>query len=437
MCDTLFASQAVVKDGSSLFAKNSDRPPNEAQFLDFIPAGTHRSGEILECTYVKVPQFTQTHAVLLSRPFWMWGGEIGVNQHGLAIGNESLFSKIPANKSPALLGMDLLRLALERARTAPGAVDVITEMLEEFGQGGNCVQDGHLYYHNSFLIADPQESWVLETVDKHWIARQLKNLYSISNLISLEKDWDRSSAGLEDFLVQKGLAKPGEEIDLTANFSDLLFTTFADGKRRCARTRKLLAQSQGEITVARMASILRDHRDKTDPRPGLSGADICMHASFGPIRRSQTTGSLIAVLEKDTPLVFATGTAAPCTGIFKPFWVDAAPDMGKRPTDCFEPESLYWSHERLHREVLRNYPERLASYQDERDSLEREFITGAFALQGAERAERKAYSEVCLQEAAEAELRWLTEVKRIPPKPKWIHGKAWTVFNRKAGLHQD
>ena len=40
------------------------------------------------------------------------------NQHGLCIGNEAIFTKKGIEKQPQLLGMDLLRLALERASTA-------------------------------------------------------------------------------------------------------------------------------------------------------------------------------------------------------------------------------------------------------------------------------------------------------------------------------
>ena len=91
------------------------------------------------------------------------GAEIGINDHGLVIGNEAVFSKIPANKKPALLGMDLLRAALERAVTPHEAVQVVIDLLEEFGQGGNCEQGGELYYHNSFIMAGAEDAWVLET----------------------------------------------------------------------------------------------------------------------------------------------------------------------------------------------------------------------------------------------------------------------------------
>ena len=435
MCDTLYASGAAARDKLPLFAKNSDRPPNEAQYLDWIPAREYRPGEPLKCTYLEIPQVERTAAVLLSRPFWMWGAEMGLNEHGVVIGNEAVFSKIPANKEPALLGMDLLRLGLERGQTALDALEVITALLEEFGQGGNCIQDGHLYYQNSFLIADPNQAWVLETVDRHWAAKQVDPIYSISNLLSLGESWDRSSPGLREFMLAKGLSNSETAINLAEDFSDLIYTTFSDGGRRCKRSRGLLENQQGELRIQNMAAILRDHTTHPDPRSGIAGADICMHASLGPIRVSQTTASLIASLDEDQPLVFATGTSAPCTGIFKPVWVDAPLSLpGPIPTNTSDRETLFWSHERLHREVMGNYPAKLASFRAERDALEEEFISGAIKLRKASREERQAYSENCFQRAAEATGSWLKKAQQIPDRPALIHSAAWKGFNKQAGM---
>jgi dipeptidase len=122
MCDTLVALPNATADGSLLFAKNSDREPNEAHHLLRTPAAGHAPGEMVQCTYIKIPQVPHTHAVLLARPFWIWGAEMGANEHGVVIGNEAVFTRAPYEKGPGLIGMDFLRLALERATDARDAV---------------------------------------------------------------------------------------------------------------------------------------------------------------------------------------------------------------------------------------------------------------------------------------------------------------------------
>ncbi len=49
----------------------------------------------MHCTYLDVPQVTHTHAVLLAKPFWIWGAEMGTNDQGVTIGNEAVFTKVP------------------------------------------------------------------------------------------------------------------------------------------------------------------------------------------------------------------------------------------------------------------------------------------------------------------------------------------------------
>ena len=142
--------------------------------------------------------------------------------------------------------------------------------------------------------------------------------------------------------------------------------------------------------------------------------------------------TLIASLEEGKPMVFVTGTAAPCTGIFKPVWVDAPPDLGSLPTSKFESETTFWAHEKLHREVLKNYPARAAIFQANRDALETEFIEGALALRGGSVEERKAYSETCFQKAVDVEKDWLEQVINVPVKQRFLHSLAWNGFNKRA-----
>ena len=91
MCDTLVATGEVTADGVTLFGKNSDRPPNEAHHVPRIPAAEHPPSSTVTCTYIHIPQTPHTYALLLAKPCWTWGGEMGNNEHGVTIGNEGVF----------------------------------------------------------------------------------------------------------------------------------------------------------------------------------------------------------------------------------------------------------------------------------------------------------------------------------------------------------
>ncbi len=435
MCDTLIATKLAASNNIAIFGKNSDRPPNEGQHIAYFPAAKHTAGSPLKCTYIEIPQVEKTYAILLSKPFWMWGAEMGVNEHGLVIGNEAVFSKIPANKKPALLGMDMLRAALERAVTPREAVQVIIDLLEQFGQGGNCTYGEELYYHNSFIMANADDAWVLETVDKQWAARQIKDVYSISNCLTIKDQWDIASPDLVELAVKKGFAKSKQSFDLARDYSDFLFTNFGKGRNRRATTFNVLAEQRGKVSVESMMGVLRHHNDEHfDPQAGVTDVDVCMHAGFGPIRVSQSTASMVVYLDDNTPIIFATGTSAPCTSIFKPMWMDAASslNLGPVPTHQTDP-SLYWTHEKLHRATLLNYPERIKTYASDRDELEKKFTQGALKLKNASAKERADFTAQCFKEGFAAEAEWLKRVGSVAAKKKFLHSSAWNGFNKKAG----
>lgn len=52
---------------------------------------------------------------------------------------------------------------------------MITGLLERYGQGGSCREDPTPFcYHNTFLLADRTEAWVLETAGRLWAARRIQ-----------------------------------------------------------------------------------------------------------------------------------------------------------------------------------------------------------------------------------------------------------------------
>ncbi len=345
MCDTF----VVVGPKSVLFAKNSDRDPNEAQTLDWIPRRQHAPGSVLRCTWIEIPQVAQTHAVLLSRPYWMWGAEMGANEHGVVIGNEAVFTRQSSAKL-GLTGMDLLRLALERSADAESAVRTIVGLLETHGQGGGCGhEDRRFTYHNSFLVADPTLAIILETAGPHWATAEVRGARSISN----------------------GLTIPG----FAEKHSDRIRTWVSGAHLRGSRTQCL---AQTASTPREMAAILRDHGEgHLQPHYSMINGGLnapCAHAGGGLLAASQTTGSWIAELSPGSIRHWVTGTAAPCCGLFKPVRVDQPLDVGPLPTDQADDHSLWWRGERLHRRIVRNPAAFLPQMSAEREPLERSWF---------------------------------------------------------------
>ena len=205
-CDTLVALGSETRSGRTLFAKNSDRQAAECQPLQAVPARRHSPGTTVRCTYLEIPEAPATLAVLGSRPWWIWGFEHGVNAAGVAIGNEALHTR-EAPVETGLLGMDLLRLGLERGRTADDAKRVITDLLARHGQGGSAQHGGRRFYQNSFVIADPSTAWVLETSGHHLVARRVRGRAAISNLATIGDDWDEAAPGIEAY-AGSGAASP-------------------------------------------------------------------------------------------------------------------------------------------------------------------------------------------------------------------------------------
>jgi dipeptidase len=445
MCDTFAALADTTSDGSVILAKNSDREPNEAHEVVLVDAGDHPAGSTLQCTYIAIPQVRRTHAVLLAKPYWIWGAEMGANAHGVVIGNEAVFTKVPHEVEPGLIGMDLLRLGLERGATAAEAVDVITSLLAQHGQGGNCGHTGELRYDNSFIVADPTGAWVLETAGRDWAVDRVRTTRSISNAISIGTTFDHASDALVGHAVEKGWAKGRDDFDFGRAYSDFLYTRFSDARTRQCRTTDRLDAARGSIDVAAAIGLLRDHGDdRADaahgwtpargPALGLLGQTVCAHAGFGPVRISQSTGSWVSHLGADGTFThWVTASSAPCTSVFKPVWFDSGvPDTGPRPGATYDAESLWWRHEDLHRTTLQDYAALLPLYGGELRDLEAGFRAEAAAASTTE--DRLRCSTSAFSAAAEAERRWTETVRaaRTGSSGSGLFGRAWRSFDRAA-----
>jgi secernin len=383
-CDTA----VLCTRGSVYFLKNSDRHPNEEQIVCCYGSrpGTANGGpEMVQATYISVRNSVEDSLpVVLSRPKHMFGAEMGCNSAGVVIGNEAIFSTVvPVSTEPRhLTGMDLVRLSLERGRTAADAVRVLTRLLEAHGQGGNCgFQDNFMVYHNGFIVADSEQRFIVLAVGSEWavLDRTDRAVVALSNTIPRDILFGDITDASSGFRRLGGSAQGIHDALVAAKWGyPALQDKFANGAcRQCdlgAALEKVIADPAAVSTeaslVSALFSCLRLHqRGLESGGPAFSAAavsdcslshvSVCMHAGWGPIRVCHTTASLVVRIGPSLasspstfegscadPLlsldVWSPLTSTPCMSFFKPVRFAPHDDFAQEP-------SLWWRHERLMR----------------------------------------------------------------------------------------
>src|SRR5262249_42248633 len=147
------------------------RPGQERQSFCRVPGREFAPGE--KVAGLGLPQARHTYTVLAAQSEGCWGYSQGINDQGVALGCAALRNKIPCT-APGLSKTDLVRLILERSRTARHGVDLLTDLVGQHGQsnsgGGseNPAEGG-----GSFLIADAKEAFAVETAGRHWVYQEI------------------------------------------------------------------------------------------------------------------------------------------------------------------------------------------------------------------------------------------------------------------------
>ena len=349
-CDTFALTRDYFSKQANALNKNSDRPLGEAQPLIFFPAADHAPGETLKCTHLTIDQAAHTYAMIGSQPYWIWGFEMGYNEKGLMIGNEAEGSKCEAETEEGLLGMDILRLALERAATAREAIDVISALLTQYGQNANASMLFDRRYENSFMLVDPEEIWLMETAGRQWAAKKIDSWAAISNCYSIGTDYDLCSPGMEHLAREKRWMRPGEKVDFAKAYTAPAVRQ-SSSVPRWRRMLKLISAADGALGEADIKNILRDHfeGELIEPRFGSMFGNfvtICMHAMTWD--GSQTAASLYVYHDPVLGPVARYAPSLPCCSAYIPVYFTGALPAGLSAGGGeYDENSLWWRTERL------------------------------------------------------------------------------------------
>jgi len=178
-------------------------------------------------------------------------------------------------------------------------------------------------YHNSYIIADPNEAFILETAGEWWIAENVINFRSISNDVTIRGKGDLRRKGIIQHAIDMNYCKDDDEFDFAITYA-------ASNRmpRYVEYSMNRLKENVGKITPLMMMEFLREHE-----------GNICRHR-----RNDFTASSQVSQLNKDKNHVdWFTGSALTCLSVFKPYFF---PLSGKgildfKPNDKIN-EDWFW-----------------------------------------------------------------------------------------------
>ena len=386
-CDTMVALPSATKENQTIFAKNSDRPATECQPLVQRARETQPEGASTKCQFVELPGVTTTYRHIGSRPYWCWGYEHGFNEHQVVIGNEGLASKYEFD-SPKLIGMELIRLGLERAETAAEAVTVMTELITKYGQGKFSNDQGVRTYDNGYIIADPTEAYILQTAGHEWAVKQVQDAVGISNVYSLEEDWNRLSPnGINEAIAQGWWAEASARFNFSEAYSREADRSVGSGAMRLRRSCAVLSRDTGQVDIQTMMALLSDHSDGSKPDEPFqteisSGTSICVHHNDKG-EGGNTAASLVAHLCDDGSRlpVYWCSFYSPCLAVFLPMFIEGElPQIlaigDQTPSD----DSPWWLFRQLSLKLRLEEPELIPTVQAKWQKLQNQLFTTAYEI---------------------------------------------------------
>jgi secernin len=431
MCDSLVALKSATANKSVIYGKSADCEVNEANALVRIPRMHHVKGEMVRTTHLMIPQAEETYEIILTKACWTYGCEIGINEFGLAMGEEAVYTtEDRVETGDGLIGPDLARLALERTTNCQEAIELMTALLEQYGQGGNGEMKGNSHFDSSFMMADRDEAYILETAGRKWAVKKVDTIGSISNMLSIRDDWDSTSASTD-----------GEtRLDWATRYGRPEVPPMLGSLQRQHITYQALEKNIGNITIKTIFNLMRQHGDGYNPAKMPAHQNICVHVGPQKNRWWQADGGMVTEADDEGIIVWVTGTSGTCVSIFKPVFLGLElPDIGPEPTNIFNPQALWWKHELLHRRAMRDFDRFVPEIRNEFDKIEAELLENASGIKRGSLKEKKELMEYSFRETLAATGKWIKvlSLSKIRDIEDQAYGDMWDLVNNECGISKE
>lgn len=170
-CTNFLITKGASADGSTMITYAADSHELYGELV-ILPGGRHQPGEMIDVKewdtgkfLGQIPQVPET--------YWVVGN---INEHQVSIGETTFTGREELTDPDGKVDYgSLMFLALQRAKTAREAIDVMTGLVAEFG-----------YYSSgeAFSIADPDEVWFMVMIGKGkggkgavWVALKVPDGY--------------------------------------------------------------------------------------------------------------------------------------------------------------------------------------------------------------------------------------------------------------------
>ncbi len=288
-CTNFIATPGATADGSVMVTYTCDGEFHP--HLRQIPAADHEPGALQE-----IKDWSGNLLGTVAYPAHTYAVVNLMNDQQVSIAETTTGGREELTNPDGLLHYwTLMRLVLQRSATAREAVQVMGQLVEEYGYRSS---------GESFYLGDPQEAWIVEMVGPgpggqgaHWVALKVPdgyvcahaNLGRIDTFDRRDQENCLASKGMEKFAQQEGWYDPA--VDGSFSWRKAFHPTTAQNLRytetrvwslyrRCAPSQEwpsahhrgvpdaeplpLWIKPEQKLTVADVFELMRDHYEGTD-----------------------------------------------------------------------------------------------------------------------------------------------------------------------------